>query len=235
MAFGMYWWCKGTSFFREKQLRAVENPQEGNCFPVRWSHILPMRATRRQKAENQKESTFVLFVPKSNVFFVFTNKHSFLSASSRKVFCTLICACLLILTKSPQNCRLFSARAHIACRNEHFFSPQGVTKMSASRRNPLFIPEEIFPKDGILAYFFPLVFLFETRKRLLPKKQKESRKTRWLTRPAPPCVRTLPAACTCQAKAVFRWQVAHVPARKTRVFSIACPSARKYAVFTGRV
>ena len=132
------------------------------------------RMFRWKGLARQKESLFCCFVAKSKFFPVLADMHSFLSTPNRKVFLTFICACLLFLTKIPQNCRLFSAIARIACRSKHFFSPQGAARLSACRRILFLIPEAICPKSKIPACFFPLVFLFASGKPLSKKKQKDS-------------------------------------------------------------
>ena len=162
-----------------------------------------MRIFRRREAEWQKESEESFSIAKSGVFFAFSDKGYFLSAPKREPFYTFIYACLLFLTKTPQNRRLFSARARAACRNEHFFSPQGAAQLSACRRIFVLIPEKICPEGGILACFFPHVFLFGAGKALPPGKQIESRRLRWLTRPASLCARDALPAYRCMAKAIF--------------------------------
>ena len=109
-----------------------------------------------------------------------------------------------ILAKNLPNCRLFSAKARVVCRNKHFISPQSVTQLSAYRRILVLIPEKFLPKGKILPCFFPHDFLFEAKKALPPEKQKDSRVAWWLTCPASLGARTSLPACFCQAKAAFR-------------------------------
>ena len=116
---------------------------------------------RSVKMEYQKESISLIYVTGSTVFLVLANKHSFLSTPNRKKIYTFVYACLLVLTKIPQKCRLFSARARIVFRTKHFSSPHYAARMSACRRIRLRISGKFRPKSGIPACFFLLVFLFE--------------------------------------------------------------------------
>ena len=141
---------------------------------------------------------------KSDVSLAFANKSSFLSASNRRQLYTLFYIYLLALTKKPRKRRLIAAKARTACRNEHFFSPQGAALLSACRRILVLIPEKFRPKDRILPCFFPHDFLFEAKKALPTEKQKESGKPWRLTRSAPSGARAFPTACTCQATTASR-------------------------------
>ena len=159
---------------------------------------------RRTGEERQKESILGFWATKGNAFLSFADRHSFLSVPSRIAFCILIYICLLILTKNPQKRRLLSAQACDAFRSEHFFAPQNVAWLSAHRRIPVLFSEFFLLEYGILASFFPCLFLFGAGKALPVKKQKESRMAWWLTRPASSGARVPLPACTCQAKAAFR-------------------------------
>ena len=158
----------------------------------------------RQEAENQKERKFVCFVTGSTAFLAFADKHSFHSIQNRKGFYTFICVCLLVLTKNPENHRLFSARARAAFRNAHFFSPQSVAQLSAYRRVFVLFCQRFLQKSGFGACFFPYNFLVEAGKTLSVKKQRESRTACWLTRPNFLGARESPPTCICQAKSAFR-------------------------------
>ena len=146
----------------------------------------------------------MLFMTKSDIFLIPTDRHFPATAPNRNSSYIIICIHLIILSKITRKRRSLSAIARAAFRSKHFFSPHCAAKPSAFCRISVLIPEKGVPKKGILPCFFPFVFLVEARKAFPAKKQKESWMAWWLTRPATACAQETPPVCTCQAKTAFR-------------------------------